>query len=76
MNFTKHILLSQSQEESGGGAGAPSKDSPDERKTFDPVLFGKLVGRQELRVRVKQAENIPGPKVSITPTITLTSIIK
>ncbi|XP_049811820.1 autophagy-related protein 2 homolog A [Schistocerca nitens] len=35
----------------------------------DPVLFAKLAGRQELRVKLKQAEGVPGPKVDLELTL-------
>ncbi|KAL1461700.1 hypothetical protein WDU94_013572, partial [Cyamophila willieti] len=56
------------QQDEARSGSSPSKDfpSPDEnKKPFEPVLFGKLVGRQELRVKVKQSELVPGPKVDL-----------
>lgn len=29
----------------------------------DPILFGKLSGRHELRIKLKQGEGVVGPKV-------------
>uniref|UniRef100_A0A8D8U0S0 Autophagy-related protein 2 n=3 Tax=Cacopsylla melanoneura TaxID=428564 RepID=A0A8D8U0S0_9HEMI len=69
--MSRPLLMSLSQEAQQDEArpgSSPSKDfpSPDEnKKPFEPVLFGKLVGRQELRVKVKQSEVVPGPKVDL-----------
>lgn len=30
----------------------------------DPILCGKLAGRHELRIKIKQGEGVAGPKVS------------
>lgn len=29
----------------------------------NPIIFAKLSGRQEIRLKLKQGEGIPGPKV-------------
>ncbi|KAI4468676.1 autophagy-related 2 isoform a [Holotrichia oblita] len=39
------------------------KDSADDQRHV--IIFGKITGRQEIRIRLKQSENINGPKVSI-----------
>lgn len=31
----------------------------------DPILFGKLAGRQEVRLKLKQSEGVLGPKVDL-----------
>ena len=31
----------------------------------DPILFGKLAGRQEIRLKLKQSEGVMGPKVDL-----------
>ena len=31
----------------------------------DPILFGKLAGRQEIRLKLKQSEGVAGPKVDM-----------
>ncbi|KAI5741739.1 hypothetical protein M8J76_016678 [Diaphorina citri] len=63
---SRSLMLSTSLEgQDESGSSSPSKDYPEDRRTYEPVLFGKLVGRQELRVKVKQSEGIPGPKVDV-----------
>ncbi|XP_066992632.2 autophagy-related protein 2 homolog A [Anabrus simplex] len=47
--------------------GSPHQDSTPSNLSLepDPVLFGKLAGRQELRVKLKQTEGVHGPKVNL-----------
>lgn len=33
----------------------------------NPIMFAKLAGRQEIRMKVKQEENVSGPKVNKIP---------
>lgn len=45
------------------------ENPPDKSNQFDSgrhvILFGKFSGTQEIRIRLKQSENLSGPKVSI-----------
>lgn len=41
--------------------------TPDDRSNQpDPILFAKLVGQQELALKIKHTEQVEGPKVEIT----------
>ncbi|RZF47432.1 hypothetical protein LSTR_LSTR007359 [Laodelphax striatellus] len=53
-------LIKPNEDEMTGSQNDPKslKNEP-----INPVLFGKLNGRQEVRIKLKQGENIQGPKV-------------
>lgn len=50
----------------------PSMHTPPEANTtnntnsneLNPIMFAKLAGRQEIRLKMKQGEGISGPKVN------------
>lgn len=53
---------SPSQSVAGGLSGSAA---PNLSLEPDPILFGKLAGRHELRIKIKQGEGVTGPKVDL-----------
>ncbi|KAE8748880.1 hypothetical protein FOCC_FOCC004474 [Frankliniella occidentalis] len=45
--------------------GLSSSTAPNLSLEPDPILFGKLSGRHELRIKLKQGEGVVGPKVDL-----------
>jgi hypothetical protein len=42
----------------------PDKSMINNLSESNPIMFGKLSGRQEIRLKLKQSEGIAGPKVN------------
>lgn len=42
----------------------PNTPAPNLSLEPDPILFGKLAGRHELRIKIKQGDGVVGPKAS------------
>lgn len=42
----------------------PNTSAPNLSMEPDPILFGKLAGRHELRIKIKQGDGVVGPKAS------------
>lgn len=45
--------------------GLPNPPAPNLSLEPDPILFGKLAGRHELRIKIKQGDGVVGPKVDL-----------
>ena len=45
----------------------PDRNTINNSNESNPILFAKLTGRQEMRLKLKQGEGVVGPKVNITP---------
>lgn len=41
----------------------------------NPIMFAKLAGRQEVRLKMKQSEGVSGPKVNSFPYVSLISTL-
>ncbi|KAK7872956.1 hypothetical protein R5R35_004266 [Gryllus longicercus] len=68
LSSSRHSDMSTSERSVGGGGGGGLGSGAgvgNLAQEPDPVAFGRLVGRQELRVRLKQSEVALGPKVQL-----------
>ncbi|XP_012255190.2 autophagy-related protein 2 homolog A [Athalia rosae] len=47
----------------------PERNMINNLSESDPIMFGKLAGRQEVRLKIKQGDGVLGPKVEIEVTL-------